>query len=98
MERDFYVRQLWDGKASINVTQLSPKGLLAYGTSCGWTLARAHAPSGDRLAIAAYLGDRQEFDESMVTFAAAYANTNERDHARLRDTVDAGRIDATTDV
>lgn len=98
VERDFYVRQLWDGKASIDVTRLQPKGLLAYGTSCGWTLARAHARSGDRLAMAAYLGESDDFDEAITAFARAYADTNEGDHARLREAVDAGRIVATPNV
>ncbi|MCU0270143.1 MAG: DUF2252 domain-containing protein [Acidimicrobiales bacterium] len=98
VQRDFYVRQLWDGKASIDVTKLSAKGLRAYGVSCGWTLARAHARSGDRLAMAAYLGDGALFDDALVAFAAAYADTNERDHARLRAAVDAGRVEAITGI
>jgi uncharacterized protein (DUF2252 family) len=98
VERDFYVRQLWDGKASIDLTHLSPKGLRAYGVSCGWTLARAHARSGDRVAIAAYLGDTEAFDDALVAFAAAYATTNERDHQLLRDAVDDGRLEATTGI
>ena len=95
VQRDFYIRQLWDGKASIDVTHLSSKGLRAYSASCGWTLARAHARSGDRVAIAAYLGDSPEFDEAIVAFATAYADTNERDHARLQQAVELGRITAT---
>ncbi|MCZ7629967.1 MAG: DUF2252 domain-containing protein [Microthrixaceae bacterium] len=64
--RDFYVRQLWDGKASIDVTRLSAKGLRAYGETCGWTLARAHARSGDRVAMAAYLGDDDLFEQAVA--------------------------------
>ncbi len=94
--RDFYVRQLWDGKASIDLTRLSPKGLKAYGVACGWTLARAHARSGDRLAIAAYLGDDGALDDALVSFADAYATTNEADHQRLRDAVDRGQLVATS--
>ena len=63
-ERDFYVRQLWDGKASIDITRLTPKGLAAYGDSCGWTLAGAHARSGDRSALAAYLGEDTAFEQA----------------------------------
>jgi uncharacterized protein (DUF2252 family) len=98
VERDFYVRQLWDGKASIDLAHLPPKGLRAYGVSCGWTLARAHARSGDRLAIAAYIGHTEELDDALVSFAAAYATTNEQDHRRLRDAVESGRLEATTGI
>ena len=66
---DFYVRQLWDGKASIDVSQLSPAGLVVYGESCGWTLARGHARSGDRVAMAAYLGDEPTFENAVADFA-----------------------------
>jgi uncharacterized protein (DUF2252 family) len=91
-QRDFYVRQLWDGKASIDVTKLSSKGLRAYSESCGWTLARAHARSGDRVALAAYLGDDDTFEQAIAAFAAAYADTNEHDHARLCQAVSAGTL------
>jgi uncharacterized protein (DUF2252 family) len=91
-QRDFYVRQLWDGKASIDVSRLSPKGLRAYSESCGWTLARAHARSGDRIALAAYLGDDDTFESAITAFAAAYADTNERDHDHLRAAIDAGTL------
>lgn len=96
--RDFYVRQLWDGKASIDVTRLSAKGLRAYGETCGWTLARAHARSGDRVAMAAYLGDDDLFEQAVASFAARYADTNERDHRRLVDAVDTGRVHATVGI
>lgn len=96
--RDFYVRQLWDGKASIDITKLSAKGLRAYGETCGWTLARAHARSGDRVAMAAYLGDDDLFEQAVTAFAARYADTNERDHQRLVDAVDTGRVNATVGI
>jgi uncharacterized protein (DUF2252 family) len=91
---DFYVRQLWDGKASIEVADLNPAGLLAYGEMCGWTLARGHARSGERVAIAAYLGEGDRFDRSIAEFAATYADCNERDHERLLDAIEAKRLPA----
>ena len=96
--RDFYVRQLWDGKASIDITKLSPKGLRAYSQSCGWTLAQAHARSGDRVAIAAYLGDDDTFDQAITAFAVRYGDTNERDHHQLVDAIAAGASAATPGV
>jgi len=94
IERDFYVRQLWDGKASIDVTRLTPAGLRVYGESCGWTLARGHCRSGDRIALAAYAGDDTAFEEAIAAFAVAYADTNEADHAALLDAIAAERITA----
>lgn len=91
-EHDFYVRQLWDWKASIDLAQMSEAGLLAYVRACGWSLARAHARSGDRLAIAAYLGSGSSFDRAMVRFAGAYADQNELDHQRLTDAVLSGEV------
>ena len=91
---DYYVRQLWDGKASIDVSQLSPAGLVVYGESCGWTLARGHARSGDRVAMAAYLGEEPVFEEAVADFAAAYAETNEADHQLLCRAVTEGRLPA----
>jgi uncharacterized protein (DUF2252 family) len=91
---DYYVRQLWDGKASIDVTRLTPAGLRVYAESCGWTLARGHARSGDRIAMAAYAGEDGTYDDAMAAFASAYADTNERDHARLVEAIGSGRIDA----
>src|SRR6266576_1094614 len=76
--RDFYVRQLRDWKFSLDVATMVPGGMRAYGEVCGWTLARAHARSGDRIAIAAYLGTSDVFDRAIVEFAAAYADQNER--------------------
>ena len=77
--RDFYVRQLWDWKASADPDRLAPDRLGLYGEICSWTLARAHARSGDAIAIASYLGKGGQFDEAMVQFAAAYAEQNQRD-------------------
>ena len=85
--RDFYVRQLWDGKRSVEVETLPPEGLEAYARLCGWTLARAHARSGDRVAIGAYLGGGTRFDDAMAEFAARYADQNERDHAALLEAI-----------
>jgi uncharacterized protein (DUF2252 family) len=93
-ERDFYVRQLWDWKASADLSTLSEPGLHAYTRACGWSLARAHARSGDRLAIAAYLGKGAKLDEAIACFSTAYADQNERDHQRLLDAVAAGEIAA----
>ena len=70
-ERDFYVRQLWDGKRSVEIETLPPEGLVIYGRVCGWTLARAHARSGDRIAIGAYLGKGESFDEAIADFSSA---------------------------
>jgi hypothetical protein len=94
-QHDFYVRQLWDGKSSIDVTRLSATGLRAYGEACGWTLARGHARSGDRVAIAAYLGAEDTFDRAVAQFARRYADENEADHARLVDAISQGRVTAT---
>ena len=96
--RDFYVRQLWDGKASAEIGRMEPASLLLYGQLCGWTLARAHARSGDRVAIAGYLGGATHFDEAMAGFAAAYADQNERDYSALLEAVRAGRIAVLEDV
>jgi uncharacterized protein (DUF2252 family) len=93
-QRDFYVRQLRDWKYSINIEALIPRGMRIYGELCGWTLARAHARSGDRIAIAAYLGRSDVFDKAITQFAAAYANQTERDHQSLVDAVASGRITA----
>jgi hypothetical protein len=94
---DFYARQLWDGKASIDVTRLTPAGLRIYGESCAWTLARAHARSGERIAIAAYVND-DSFDEALAQFASSYADTNEADHSRLVTAIADGQIDAVAGV
>ena len=92
--RDFYVRQLRDWKFSVEIETLRPVGLRMYAEMCGWTLARAHARSGDRIAIAAYLGGADVFDRAVAQFATAYADQNERDHQSLVDAVKSGRITA----
>jgi uncharacterized protein (DUF2252 family) len=94
--RDFYARQLRDWKGSAEVDQMIPKGMAAYGRLCGWTLARAHARSGDRVAIASYLGAGNAFDRAILEFSKAYADQNERDYQRLNKAVRAGRIEAET--
>jgi uncharacterized protein (DUF2252 family) len=95
--RDFYVRQLRDWKFSVDIESMVPSGLELYGALCGWTLARAHARSGDRIAIAAYLGGSDVFERAVAAFAAAYADQNERDHRSLTDAVASGRIIAQPD-
>ena len=92
--RDYYVRQLWDWKLGADVELMSPTRMAVYGTLCGWTLARAHARSGDRVAIGAYLGSGKAFDRAIGAFAEAYADQNERDHAELEKAARAGRIAA----
>jgi uncharacterized protein (DUF2252 family) len=90
--RDFYVRQLWDWKASIDLETILPRGLVLYAGACGWTLARAHARSGDRIAIAAYLGKSTVFDRAIADFAAAYADLTERDYGALAEAARSGQI------
>jgi uncharacterized protein (DUF2252 family) len=97
-ERDFYIRQLWDAKRSIEVETLPPEGLTLYGQVCGWTLARAHARSGDRIAIASYLGKGDAFDRAIAEFSELYADQNELDYAALAQAAKAGRIEAKTDL
>jgi uncharacterized protein (DUF2252 family) len=94
--RDFYVRQLRDWKGSAPIDEMVPDGMFAYGRACGWTLARAHARTGDRVAIAAYLGKGTRFDRALLEFADRYAEQNERDYAALADAVAAGRLEAVT--
>jgi uncharacterized protein (DUF2252 family) len=96
LERDFYVRQLKDWKGSAEVDQMIPQGMAAYGRFCGWTLARAHARSGDRVALAAYLGSSDAIDSAMAEFAESYADQNELDYAKLVEAVDSGRLVAET--
>ena len=87
-------RQLRDWKFSLDIEAMDPAAMRTYGTACGWTLARAHARSGDRIAIAAYLGGSDVFDRAVTEFAAAYADQNERDHQALVEAVASGRITA----
>jgi uncharacterized protein (DUF2252 family) len=92
LARDFYVRQLWDWKASVDLDVILPHGLELYANACGWTLARAHARSGDRIAIAAYLGKGDVFDRAIADFATAYADQNERDYQAFVAAAHDGRI------
>jgi uncharacterized protein (DUF2252 family) len=92
--RDFYVRQLWDWKTSVDTDTILPRGLELYAGACGWTLARAHARSSDRIAIATYLGKSDVFDRAVADFAIAYADQNERDYATLVEAAKKGRIEA----
>ena len=91
---DYYVRQLRDWKLSLDMEAMAPSDMRLYGQLCGWTLARAHARSGDRIAIAAYLGASDVFDQAITRFAAAYADQNERDYQSLLAAVAAGRLTA----
>ncbi|MER6348891.1 DUF2252 domain-containing protein [Streptomyces sp. NPDC001595] len=95
-ERDFYVRQLRDWKFVAEPSLMLPRGMRLFGELCGATLARAHARSGDRIAIAAYLGGKDVFDRALVSFAESYADQNERDHKALLDAVRTGRVKART--
>ena len=97
-KRDFYIRQLWDAKGSVEVELMDPPELEAYGKICGWTLARAHARSGDRIAIAAYLGKGESFDRGMASFSETYADQNERDYRALKEAAASGRIVAEMEV
>ena len=95
-ERDFYVRQLWDAKGSALVDLMAPQAMAIYADVCGWTLARAHARSGDPVAIASYLGGGETFDRALAEFAEAYADQNERDYRALQEAVASGRVTAAT--
>jgi uncharacterized protein (DUF2252 family) len=96
--RDFYVRQLWDWKGSVDTAALTPSNLAVYGRLCAWTLARGHARSGDPVAIAAYLGGRPTFDAAVARFAAAYADQNERDYQDFAGAVAQGELAAVTNL
>jgi uncharacterized protein (DUF2252 family) len=89
---DFYVRQLWDGKGSFNVTAMSEEAWHGYAQMCSWVLARAHARSGDRIAIASYLGTGDVFDRAVADFAEAYAEQNQQDYEALQEAVASGRV------
>ena len=92
VQRDFYIRQLWDWKASANLETIRPRTLAVYAKMCGGTLARAHARSGDRIAIASYLGNGPVFDEAIADFAVAYADQNQADYEMFKVAVDDGRL------
>ena len=95
--RDFYWRQLRDMKGSAKIESLSPDELAVYARICGWALARAHARSGDRVQIAAYLGKSERFDKAIADFGEAYADQTERDHAALCAAVKSGKVTAAVD-
>jgi uncharacterized protein (DUF2252 family) len=92
--RDFYLRQLHDWKGAADVEVMKPSGAKLYARLCGETLARAHSRSGDRVAIAAYLGRSERFDEAIAAFASAYADQNERDYDAFVAAVASGRLEA----
>ena len=96
VERDYYLRQLWDSKGSALIDVMEPRTMEAYAELCGQTLARAHARSGDAVAISSYLGTSDAFDRALAVFAEAYADQNERDYAALKAAADSGRIDVQT--
>ena len=96
--RDFYGRQLKDWKGSAEIEQMVPDAMAAYGRLCGWTLARAHARSGDRIAIASYLGGANAFDRAIVEFSRAYADQNEHDYNALVEAVKSDRVIAQTGI
>ncbi len=90
--RDYYIRQLWDWKASADLSRMSERGLLTYARACAWSLARSHARSGDRVALAAYLGKSDRFDKALARFSTTYADLNELDYRRLKDAQKLGEI------
>jgi uncharacterized protein (DUF2252 family) len=94
VERDYYIRQLWDAKSSAHVELMPPHLFDIYGETCGWTLARAHARSGDAIAISSYLGKGDAFDRAMASFAVSYADQNEQDYKALQAAEKSGRITA----
>jgi uncharacterized protein (DUF2252 family) len=94
--RDYYVRQLWDAKGSVVVETMSARSMGIYAELCGRTLAKAHARSGDPIAIGSYLGTGDAFDQAMTLFAETYADQNERDYRAFGDAVSAGQIEAKT--
>ncbi len=96
VERDFYLRQLWDSKGSALVDVMTPKTMEVYATLCAQMLARAHARSGDAVAISSYLGTSDAFDRALAVFAEAYAEQNERDYVALKEAADSGRIEVQT--
>jgi uncharacterized protein (DUF2252 family) len=98
VERDFYVRQLRDWKGSVEIADLRPEGLISYGELCAWCLARAHARSGDRIAIAGYLGSSPAFEHAIAEFGETYADVNDGDHRQLAEAAASGRVQARSDL
>jgi len=97
-EHDYYIRQLKDWKLSAPIEQMIPSGMAIYAQMCGWALARAHARSGDRIALAAYLGNTDKFAQAIADFAEVYADQNDRDYAAFQAAVKDGRAQTTTDI
>ena len=97
-DHDYYVRQLKDWKLSAPIEQMIPSGMAVYAQMCGWSLARAHARSGDRIALASYLGGSGKFAQAIADFAETYADQNERDYAALQAAVKDGRVQTTSDI
>jgi uncharacterized protein (DUF2252 family) len=98
VDRDVYIRQLRDWKFSVPIELMRPKGMAVYARLCGSTLARAHARSGDRIALAAYLGDSDAFDQAIADFAEAYGDQNDRDYTAFQNAVRDGRAQAVTGI
>jgi uncharacterized protein (DUF2252 family) len=98
VDRDFYVRQLRDWKFSLPIEVMLPAGMTLYARLCGWTLARAHARSGDRVALAAYLGGSDKFDQAIADFAEIYADQNELDYAEFQAAVKDGKAEAISEI
>jgi uncharacterized protein (DUF2252 family) len=98
VERDFYVRQLWDSKGSADVATMNPKTMEMYAEVCGWALAKGHTRSGDAIAIDSYLGSSDALDRALAAFAEAYADQNEKDYKALQAAVASGRVTAETGV
>jgi predicted alpha/beta hydrolase len=96
--RDFYMRQLWDWKLSADLETMLPEGLAIYAQMCGWTLARAHARSGDAIAIGSYLGAGDRFDQAMCRFAMAYADQNQKDYEALKLAIATNKVHAISGV
>jgi hypothetical protein len=96
--RDFYVRQLWDEKGSVEIEVMQPSAMADYGRLCGQALARGHARSGDAIVIAGYLGNGNVFDNAIAAFAEAYADRNECDYNALKQAVELGRVTARTGI
>jgi uncharacterized protein (DUF2252 family) len=91
-DRYFYWRQLRDMKGSADVEAMSPIGMVFYARICGWTLARAHARSGDPIAIAEYLGEDDQFDRSITDFSRRYADQNEQDYQAFATAIRSNRL------
>jgi sugar/nucleoside kinase (ribokinase family) len=98
VDRDYYVRQLKDWKFSAPIEQMNPSALTTYAGLCGWTLARAQARTGDRIALVTYLGGSDKFDQAIADFAEKYADQNDREYAALQAAVKDGSAETTTNI